>query len=322
MTKSSAPRKKPITLRRKRIMRKTGAKSQAKQISALSTQVSKLTRRSWATCATRWQRDNLTCDTVAGSGYAYIAPIPYAPGNPAGSNTGNAPTPFTDNLSLAAQPTFTKEIIFGIAAEAQNSNEVYHTGGTIKWQMMSTEPSFGKYTLALVKPKKALADQLVKDRLLKQGSTLNPTLGFAGFLNNGLDYVCHSGTGLSTATGTFFGATINSKYWTTLYKKELTFSHPNGTSITSNVSANNSSPANNAITHRGTIRLPPGGMCKNAGTSSQTGTRPEATGWELEYGDQSNEEGCYLICINNGVNLDNETTTLGYMVCDYYKAAV
>jgi len=303
-------------------MKKTGAKSQAKQISALSTQVSKLTRRSWSTCATRWQRNNLTCDTVAGSGYAYIAPIPYAPGNPTGSGTSNLPTPFTDNLSLAAQQTFSKEIIFGIAAEAQNSNEVYHTGGHIKWQMMSTEPSFGKYTLALIRPKKALADQLIKDRLFKQGSVLNPTLGFASFLNNGLDYVCHSGTGAGTALGTFFGATINSKYWTTLYKKELTFSHPNGSTINNTVSANNSSPANNAITHRGTIKLPAGGLCKNAGTSSQTGANPEATGWELEYGDQSNEASCYLICINNGVNVDNETTTLGYMVCDYYKAAV
>lgn len=322
MTRSNAPAKKAKVLNKKRIMKKTGAKSQAKQISALSNQVSKLTRRSWATCATRWQRNNLTCDTVAGSGYAYIAPIPYAPGNPTGSGTGNLPTPFTDNLSLAAQSTFSKEIIFGIAAEAQNSNEVYHTGGHIKWQMMSTEPSFGKYTLALIRPKKALADQLVKDRLLKQGSVLNPTLGFASFLNNGLDYVTHSGTGAGTALGTFFGATINSKYWTTLYKKELTFSHPNGSTINQTVSANNSSPASNAITHRGTIKLPAGGLCKNAGTSSQTGPNPEATGWELEYGDQSNETGCYLICINNGVNLDDETTTLGYMVCDYYKAAV
>jgi len=322
MTRANAPRKKSKVLGKKRIMKKTGDKSQARQISALSSQVSKLTRRSWATCATRWQRNNLTCDTVAGSGYAYIAPIPYAPGNPTGSNTGNLPTPFTDNLSLAAQPTFNKEIVFGIAAEAQNSNEVYHTGGHIKWQMMSTEPSFGKYTLALIRPKKALADQLVKDRLLKQGSTLNPTLGFASFLNNGLDYITHSGAGASTALGTFFGATINSKYWTTLYKKELIFSHPNGSTINQTVSANNSSPASNAITHRGTIKLPAGGLCKNAGTSSQTGPRPEASGWELEYGDQSNESSCYLICINNGVNLDDETTTLGYMVCDYYKAAV
>jgi len=107
-----------------------------------------------------------------------------------------------------------------------------------------------------------------------------------------------------------------------LYKKELCFSHPNATNITSNVNPANTRPGNNAITHRGTIKLPAGGLCKNAGTSSQTGARPEATGWELEYGDQSNESGCYLICINNGVNLDNETTTLGYVVCDYYKAAV
>ena len=316
-------KRKPRVLKRKNINKKTGAKAQSKQIAALSTQVNNLTKRTFARCATQWQRNNLTVDTVSGSGYAYICPLPYVPGNPSGSGTGNAPSPFTDNLALAAQPSYTKEMIFGMPASAQNSNMVYHTGGTVKWQMISSEPSFSKYTLALIRPKKHLADQLVKDRLLKQGSGTVSTPGFASLLNYGLDYTSHTGAGSSTALGTFFGSTINRKYWDVIQQKELTFSHPNGSTINNTVSANNTSPANNAITARGTWKIPAGGLCKNAALTSQSGTRPEATGWEVEYGDQTNENGCYLICINNGASIDvNETVLLSFNVIDYYKAAV
>lgn len=314
------PTRKPKVLRKKNIARRTGAKAQSKQIMALSKQVNSLTKRSYNSCSTKWIRNNLTVETVSGAGYAYVCPIPYAPCNPAGAATGSLPTPFTDNLSLAAQPTYTKKIIFGISQEAQTSNEIYHTGGRIKYQLINSEPSLTKLGLFLIRPKRKLADQLIKDRLLKQGSALNPTLGFAGFLNQGLDYEVHNGTGGSE--NTMFGSQINPKYWDVLYKREITFGHAGASAITGNVNPANTAPANNSIMASGSIRLPAGGVIRNSAVASQTGPRPEATGWEVEYGDQTNENSCYLVCINNGALADGQTVTLGFMVTDYYKVAV
>jgi len=314
------PNKRYKALKTKNIKNKTGGKAQSKQIEALSKQVNAITKKSFASCATKWIRNNLSVETVGGGTYAYVCPIPYAANNSAGSNTGNAPTPWTDNLGLAAQPTYTKKIIFGIAQEAQTSNEVYHTGGKIRWQMITNEPSFSKLGLFLIRPKKKLADQLIKDRLFKSGSLLNPTLGFASFLNQGLDYETHDGTG--GAVNTSFGSQINSKYWDVLYKREISLSHPNATGFTTNVNPANTEPSNNSVTAQGSIKLPAGGLLKNASVASQSGPNPQATGWEVEYGDQTNENSCYLVCINNGVTADNETVTLGFMVTDYYKAAV
>jgi len=318
----TAPKAKPRKLRATNIKRKTGAKAQSKQIMALSKEVASLTKRSWANCATKWIRNNLTVETVAGAGYAYICPIPHAPCNPAGSGQESLPVTFTDNLSLAAQPTFQKQIIFGIAEEAQNSNEIYHTGGKLRYQLINTEPSLTKLGLFLIRPKKKLADQLVKDRLLKAGAALNPTLGFAGFLNKGLDYEVHEGTP-GGSTGTYFGSQINTKYWDVLYKREITLGHANATGFAANVNPANTNPANNSTIASGTIKLPAGGLSKNAAVSSQIGEATEATGWEVGYGDQTNEHSCYLVCINNGATGDlGETVTLGFMVTDYYKAAV
>jgi len=314
------PKRKPRALRRKNIKRRTGGKAQSKQIMALSKQVNSLTRRSYDSCATKWIRNNLTVETVAGSGYAYICPIPYVPCNPTGAASGNTPTVWTDNLGLASQPEYSKKIIFGISQEAQTSNEIYHTGGKLRYQMINTEPSLTKLGLFLIRPKKKLADQLIKDRLLKVGSALNPILGFAGNLNQGLDYEVHNGTG--GPENTMFGSQINSKYWDVLYKREITFGHAGASALTSNVNPANTTPANNSIMATGTIKLPAGGLCKNAAIASQTGLRPDATGWEVGYGDQTNENSCYLVCINNGSIIDNQTVTLGFMATDYYKVAV
>ena len=43
----------------------------------------------------------------------------------------------------------------------------------------------------LIKPKRGIADQLIKDRAFKGGLTLNPTLGAAAALTQDLDYVVH-----------------------------------------------------------------------------------------------------------------------------------
>ena len=304
------------------IKKRTSAAAQSKQISALSRQLTSMSKKQFAKVHTVWQRNLLTCETATGGVYAYICPIPYAPGNPTGASQPGGVTTWTDNLSLAAQPTFAKKAVFGVAREAATSNEIYHTGGCIKWQMTTNEPGFSKYGLFLIRPKKAMADQLVKDRLLKQGSALNPTLGFASFLREDLDYIVHSE---GVAGGTSYGSQINTKYWDVLYRREVTLGNPlnlpfNGTQIP----GGNNFPENNAVTAKGTITLPAGGMIKNAADASQQGggNASQATSWEVGYGDQENETGVFLVCINNGISVDGEAGKLGFLVHDYYKACV
>jgi len=314
--------RKPSALKGTAIKRRTSAQAQSKQISALSRQLNSMSKKQFAKVHTVWQRNLLTCETASGGVYAYICPIPYVPGNPDGASQPGGVTTWTDNLSLAAQSTFSKKAVFGVAREAATSNEIYHTGGCIKWQMTTNEPTLAKYGLFLIRPKKAMADQLIKDRLFKQGSALNPTLGFASFLREDLDYIVHS-EGLTG--GTSYGSQINTKYWDVLYRREVTLGNPTGVPYNATqLPGGNSSPANNAITAKGTIKLPAGGMIKNAAVASQSGggNASQATSWEVGYGDQENESGCYLVCINNGLSLDGEAGKLGFLVHDYYKACV
>lgn len=313
---------KPKVLRRKSIKKRTGAKAQSKQISALSRQVSSITRKQFAKVSTMWQRDLLSVETTTGGVNAYICPIPYAPGNPLGTSSTGGTINWTDNLSLAAQSSFSKSTVFGVAREAATSNEIYHTGGTLKWQMTTNEPTLSKYYMFLIRPKKLMADQLVKDRLFKQGVLLNPTPGAGAVLQDQLDYIVHH-EGL--AGGTLFGAQINRKYWDVLYKREITFGATNVTGATVNVNYN--APGNFAhtgLTCRGTIKLPAGGHLKNAAVASQSGgtINAQATSWEVGYPDQENESGVYLVVINNGISLDGEAGKLGFIVQDYYKACV
>jgi len=315
------PRKKAIVLRRKNIKRRTGGKAQSKQIMALSKQVSSLTKRSYVNVTTKWIRNNLTVDkAVAPSeSFAYVCPIPFAPNNPAGSNTGGNPTLWTDNLT---SQTYGKQIVFGVSQEAQTSNEIWHTGGRINYQFISQEPSFSKYGVFLIQPRKRLADQLIKDRLLKSGTLLVNTLGAAGFLSDQLDYVVHAGTGGNV--NTCFGSQINPKYWKVIASKQIAFSHPNATGFSGNVNPSNTNPMRNSTTYSGSFKIPAGGLCKNSAVASQSGPAlaASATGWEVEYGDQTNENSCYLVVIGDGASGDNETVTMGMMVTDYYKVSV
>ena len=315
-------KKKPTVLRNKSIKKRTGAKAQSKQISALSRQVSSITKKQFANVSTVWQRDMLSVETTTGGVQAYICPIPYAPGNPLGTSSTGGPISWTDNLSLASQPAFVKTTVFGVAREAATSNEVYHTGGKISWQMVSNEPTMAKYYMYLIRPKKLMADQLVKDRQFKEGVLLNPTPGAGSVLTYNLDFIVHQ-EGL--AGGTVFGAQINRKYWDVLYSKEITMGHNNVTDaqVTVNYNAPGSS-ALTALTARGSIKLPAGGQLKNVARASQAGgtVNAQATSWEVGYPDQENESGCYLVVVNNGISLDGEAGKLGLLVHDYYKACV
>jgi len=314
---------KPSALKSRNIKKRTGAKAQSKQISAISRQLNTLTKRQFAKVHTVWQRNMLTVDNTLGGLQCYVCPVPYVPGNPTGASQPGGPVLWTDNLSIATQPTFQKRAVFGVAREAATSNEIYHTGGCIKWQMISEETTFSKYYLYLIRPKKDMADQLVKDRQFKAGTVLNPTLGKAGVLTPDLDYVVHT----EGAQATVFGAQINRKYWDVLYSKEVTFGRNVAGAADAEQIFNYNAPgdaAHTALTCRGTITLPAGGMIKNASVASQTGAgnAGQATSWEVGFGDQENETGCYLICVNNGAAIDGQSTQLGFIVHDYYKACV
>ena len=314
-------RRRPKVLKRRNVMRKTGARSQSKQIMALSKQVSAIRKKQFAKVHTVWQRDMLSVEATTGGVQAYICPIPYVPCNPDGASQPGGQVGWTDNLGLST--SFAKKAVFGVAREAATSNEIYHTGGVIKWQAITNEPTFSKYSLFLVRPKRGMADQLVESRKLKQGLTLNPTAGFAAFLQEDLDYIVHS-AGLGG--GTAFGAQLNSQYWSVLYKREFTFGTNTAGTVGSQVVNYNAAGdvGTTGLTAHGTIKIPAGGMVKNSAvlTQSGTGNAGQATAWEVAYADQENDAGLYLVCINNGLSLDGEQCKLGFLVHDYYKACV
>ena len=314
--------RKPRTLKNRNVKRKTGRYAQSKQIMALSKQVSAIRKKQFAKVHTVWQRNMLSVETVTGNVQAYICPIPYVPCNPDGASQPGGQVGWTDNLGLGS--AFEKKAVFGVAREAATSNEIYHTGGVIKWQAVTNEPTFSKYSLFLIRPKRAMADQLVESRKLKQGALLNPTAGFASFLQEDLDYIVHS-EGLTGATS--FGAQINSKYWSVLYKREFTLGRNTAGAADAQQIFNYNAQGDagtTALTCHGTIKLPAGGMVKNSAvlTQSGSGNASQATAWEVSYADQENDAGLYLVCINNGISLDGQQCELGFLVHDYYKACV
>jgi len=320
-------RKKPRALKGRNIRRRRSAKAQSRQIMALSRSVSSLTRKQFARVNTVWQRNMLSVESLTGGVQAFCCAIPYVPCNPAGASQPGGAVTWADNLSLAAQPTYTKKAVFGVAREAATSNEIYHTGGKLQWQMQTNEASFSKYYIFLVKPKKAMADQLVKDRNLK-GSSGTAAIGSGGFLQQDLDFVVHE-EGLTG--GTVFSAQMNPKYWTTLYRREVTFGRTEAGAASSaqqffnyNAPSGPNGGAETLINARGTIKLPAGGMIKNASVTSQSGTgnAAQATSWEVGYGDQESSSGCYLVVIHNGVSVDGDNATMGFLVNDFYKACV
>lgn len=319
--------KKPKALKKKNIRRRTGAKSQAKQISALSTQVSALTKSSYQTGTLAWIRYKLPVDTATGGTAAYICPVPITPGNPFyqdvyGAAVGSgARVRWSDSLALgaASQNYMEKFPIFGFSDQARNSQEWNHTGGTLKYRFESAEPSFSTYSMYLVRLKSRQSDQLVSDRGLKNSrGTYYP--GSAGALVEMDDYVTHP---------QLFGTDINRKYYTVLASRQINFGHPGSTALSTNVNPANTNPRNNAVIAEGSIRLPAGGVIKSVAKTLQTtggvGTtvnRSPLNASQVGFLDEDNSKTCYLIVINNGASVDNEPVNLSLMVKDRYKIAV
>ena len=310
--------KKPKVLKRKNIYKKRGATAQAKQIASLSKQLSSLTKTSYDNVRTSWQRNNLPIGTGAIPG-AYICPLPYAPCDPLENSPVPAAQRFADNRQIASQQFFTKRIVFGHSQASENSNCMYHTGGRLRYTMYTTEPQYSKITLALVRPKKKQADQLVVDREMKTVGVASAPGGNSR-MEVDTDYIVHNGAGGNFDT--YYGAEINRKYWDVLYSREIALSHPGASNLTPNqATPANTNPKNNALVATGSIKIPAGGVIKAVGYQTQEDESP-ITAFEQQYVDQRNENSCYLVAIQNDVQADLQNISLGFIVTDYYKVVV
>lgn len=308
--------KKPRALKRKNVKRKTSARSQSKQILALSKQVSTLTKRTKSTFATTYQRDSIAIDSVTGGATCFICPLPYLPCDPYQTGVTNPDNQWGDNLYNANQNAYMKTCMFQPPPSIQNSQELYHTGGVIKWQMVSNEPSYSKVTLALISPKNKFADQLLIDRGLQTG--VKP--GANGQLQFGTDYICHTGTGNSTSPTTYFGTTINRKLWTVHKMKEVGFSHPGGANMATNVNPANTNPLNNATVATGSWKIPAGHLVVNCSDRPDGSTSNPIAAIQAGILDAKQEKMVYLVAIQNGAKIDGEVISLGFQVTDYYTA--
>lgn len=315
--------KKPRTLKRKNIKRKTGAVAQSKQIMTLSKQLTSLTKTQFETVQTTWNRNNLSVDSLISGTTAYICPLPKSMCNCFSQSTIQTAAlvdkrlSWSDNLGIAAQPTYKKTPIFGSSTAARNSSEVYHTGGILKWRMITEEPTFSTYSIFIISPKKKQADQLITDRSLKGGGATDP--GRSADLTEGTDYITHPDV---------MGTVFNRKMWNVDYSREINFSHPGGSSLAANINPANTSPKNNSVIQTGSVKLKPGGQIKCYNTQGPASTVNPDEGFkavnasQIGYIDEQNEKTQYLVIVNNGVSADLETVNLSLLVKDYYKAVV
>ena len=303
----------------KNVRRKTGAQAQAKQIAALSRQVTNINKEQTDNIRTCWQRNNLPIGSGGIIASPYICPIPYALCDPLGASPVAGATIWSDNRVIASQPTFSKRLVFGYAEAAASSNKIYHTGGRLRYTVYTTEPSYTKLTICLIRAKKNQADQLITDRGFKQTGT-SGSAGSAAQLHDDVDYTVHNGAG--GVNDTWYGAEINRKYWDVLYSRELALSSPKDLTASSYVRTTpNTRPMNTSLVASGTIKLPAAGMVTAVGYATTQNESP-ATAMEQQFLDQRNEDSVYLVAINNDLQVDAENVSMGFVVTDYYKAVV
>ena len=310
-------------MKRKNIKRRTGARAQSKQISALSKQLTSLTKSQYETVQTVWNRNKLSVDSLSTGTTAYICPLPKSMCNVFGQSTLQTAAltdkriSWSDNLGIAAQPIYKKTPIFGSSSAARNSNEANHLGGVLKYRLESEEPSFSTYSIFVISPKKRQADQLVTDRDLKGGGATDP--GRSANLGGGTDYITHPDV---------MGTVFNKKFWNVDYAREVNFSHPGASNLSANVNPANTNAKNNAVVVTGSIRLKPGGVikCFNSQGGLVSGQPDQGfkpvNASQIGYIDEQNEKCQWLVIVNNGVSADLETVNLSLMVKDYYKMTV
>jgi len=319
------PTKKPRVLRRKNIKRRKGARAQSQQIAALSSQLTKLTKTQFETVQTVWNRNDLSVDSLTGGTTAYICPLPKSMCNCFSQSTLQTAAlvdkriPWSDNLGIAAQPTYKKMPIFGSSTAARDSPEAHHMGGVLKWRLVSQESAFSTYSIFVISPKKRQADQLITDRALKGTTGGNDNPGRNGSLTEATDYITHPDV---------MGSEINKKFWNVDYQREVNFSHPGSTGLAGNVNPSNTDPKNNSVIATGSCRLKAGGVLKCYNVQGPNSTVNPDEGWkpvnasQIGYVDEQNEKTQFLVIINNGVSADLETVNLSLLVKDYYKMVV
>lgn len=316
---SKDPTKKPRILRKKNIMRRKSSTAQAKQIATLSKQLTTMSKEQFNRIRTCWQRNNLPIGAGGAIAKPYICPLPYTLCDPLGASPVAGANIWSDNRVIAAQPTFSKRMVFGYAEAAKNSNKIYHTGGRLRYQITTTEPSYTKLNIYLIRPKKRQADQLTLDRELKNTGS-SGAAGSAGFLTDDVDFTTHNGQG--GVNDTYFGSEINRKYWDVLYSREVALGgikDLTASNVTRVTPVNR--PMNNSLVATGSIKLPAGGVIKALGFATTAGGQ-SATAFEQQFVDQRNEDSCYLVCINNDLQIDAQNVSMGFVVNDYYKAVV
>jgi len=321
--------KKPKVLKRKNIKRKTSAGAQAKQIAALSTQVALIQKENYEKVRTSWRmlRKPIGFATSL-TATAFMCPIPYSMCDPLGTQPVSSNKYWADNnMPIAGsglQERYEKRMVFGYSPQATNTNKVYHTGGKLRWQIETNEPSYTKVSLFLIRPKKNQADQLTVDRRL-DGAAAGSYPGSAGFLTTDVDFTTYAPSapgGVPATNETTFGAEINRKFFDVLYKREIALSHPGASSIQNTTQANNTSPANNALVASGSITIPAGGVILNTGSGTQTVDDRSAPAFESSFLDQRNEQGLYLVAIHNDSTADTQSVKLSLICTDYYNAVV
>lgn len=326
------PIKKPRILRRRNIKRNTGSRAQAKQITALSRAVTKINKEQTERIRTVWQIDKKAIGTAASSeATAYICPIPYALMDPLGSSPLVQAKYWADNNmpSVTGQTYFSKRLVFGYSNAAKNANKIYHTGGKLRYQIVTSEPSFTKLTMFLVKPKAKQADQLVLDRQLKGATvaTVAPPApagytGSAAHMYKDVDFTTYT-PGAAIPVDTVFGAEINRKYWDVLYRREIAMTHPGATTIVANTNPANTNPKNNALIATGTIKIPAAGVIVNKSSATQLGVEDkQADALENALLDMRNEQNYTLVIIHNDATADAESVKLSAVINDYYRAVV
>ena len=124
-------------------------------------------------------------------------------------------------------------------------------GGTLKWRLISEEPTFSTYDVFLISPKTRQVDQLIADRDFKDDNGHDP--GAICKLVENQDYITHPDV---------MGSQINRKFWNIDGFKRCNFSHPGGTNLASNVNPANMEPRNNSVIQEGTFKLKPGGTIR------------------------------------------------------------
>jgi len=323
--------KKPRVLKRKNIKRRTGAKAQSTQIMALTKQVSSMTKENYERIRTSWRmlRKPLGYATSA-TATSFICPIPYVMCDPLGTAPTAANKYWADNNmpipvpGQTVQTFYQKRLVFGYSDQAANTNRIYHTGASLRYQLETNEPSYSKINLFLIKCKKKQADQLTIDRQLN-GTAAGSFPGSGGNLALDVDYTTYAPSapaGIPATNETIFGAELNSKYYTVLWKRECCLSHPNGTSIEQTVRTSNTNPANNAVVCSGKIKIPGQGVIKNVSRLTQQTDNKSAPAMESSLLDQRNEDCLYLVAIHNDATSDGQSVKLSLVCTDYYNAVV